>query len=561
MELQAITIKNFRSITKASRVPLTRSTVLLGPNNEGKSNVLRALVIAMQAALGRKPRRVLGPSWGRSPEDVYDWDRDFPISLHSNTTGQSEFVLEFGLTEEDENGFWEEVGSRVKSPLPIQVVLGGGGGPPQIAFRKKGPGSRKITQKHPRISEFLAKRLDFDYIPAVRNADAAQTVVKHMVVRALQQLDDDASFRAAQDKIRELQQPILNELALSLKHTLLQFLPTVKSVEIEPDRYQTDSIRRIDILIDDGVKTELRYKGDGIQSLAALALMRKATEAGATKKIILALEEPESHLHPKSIQELREIISQISTSQQVILTTHCPLFADRQSPERNVIVQRGKAREARNLTEVRTVLGVRAADNLLHADLVLVVEGEDDRDAIMALFRNRSPLLSQAIKSNRLAIDSIGGAGKLSYKLGLLRDAVCDVFCYLDGDSAGAKAVADAEAEGLLPAGRSLLARLAHLDEAEFEDLLDESFILSALSARFAISTYRVPTGVRKRKWSERMKALFDNLGQPFHEAAVKRAVADAVVATPGSALRETTQSGFDNLVTSLERLVTRPPL
>ena len=45
MRLEKLTIKNFRSITRASSVSFSNMTVLLGANNEGKSNVLRALVL------------------------------------------------------------------------------------------------------------------------------------------------------------------------------------------------------------------------------------------------------------------------------------------------------------------------------------------------------------------------------------------------------------------------------------------------------------------------------------------------------------------------------------
>jgi predicted ATPase len=47
MRLVSFSVENYRSITKARRIPLAASTVLIGPNNEGKSNILRALSVAM----------------------------------------------------------------------------------------------------------------------------------------------------------------------------------------------------------------------------------------------------------------------------------------------------------------------------------------------------------------------------------------------------------------------------------------------------------------------------------------------------------------------------------
>lgn len=47
MELVNFSVTNFRSITKAHKVSVSDTTVLIGRNNEGKSNLLRALDVAM----------------------------------------------------------------------------------------------------------------------------------------------------------------------------------------------------------------------------------------------------------------------------------------------------------------------------------------------------------------------------------------------------------------------------------------------------------------------------------------------------------------------------------
>jgi len=53
MRLDAFTITRYRSINRAQRVPVGSFTVLVGPNNEGKSNILRALGAAFAALRGR----------------------------------------------------------------------------------------------------------------------------------------------------------------------------------------------------------------------------------------------------------------------------------------------------------------------------------------------------------------------------------------------------------------------------------------------------------------------------------------------------------------------------
>ena len=48
MKLLSFSVTNYRSITSAQGVTLSQKTVLIGRNNEGKSNVLRALQTSMQ---------------------------------------------------------------------------------------------------------------------------------------------------------------------------------------------------------------------------------------------------------------------------------------------------------------------------------------------------------------------------------------------------------------------------------------------------------------------------------------------------------------------------------
>lgn len=47
MRLSSFSVVNYRSITNARKIQTNKTTVLVGKNNEGKSNILRALTLAM----------------------------------------------------------------------------------------------------------------------------------------------------------------------------------------------------------------------------------------------------------------------------------------------------------------------------------------------------------------------------------------------------------------------------------------------------------------------------------------------------------------------------------
>ena len=94
MRLVNFSVTNFRSITTAHKIAISNTTVLIGKNNEGKSNVLKALFITMNAlqehaAPGKYPRV---RSRYRNNESCYAWERDFPINLQ-NRKGANQSIF------------------------------------------------------------------------------------------------------------------------------------------------------------------------------------------------------------------------------------------------------------------------------------------------------------------------------------------------------------------------------------------------------------------------------------------------------------------------------------
>src|SRR5206468_6189786 len=164
------------------------------------------------------------------------------------------------------------------------------------------------------------------------------------------------------------------------------------------------------------------------------------------------------------------VLKQISESNQVILTTHNPLFVNRDRIGSNVLVRSSRAAAATNVAEIREMLGVKASDNLRHASLVLIVEGEEDREAIACLLTTKFPVLGQAISDGTLALDSMGGGSNLTYKLSEARTALCAVHCFLDNDRCGSEAFEKAKTLGLISDGDVTFTVCAGRNESELED-------------------------------------------------------------------------------------------
>jgi hypothetical protein len=569
MKLVTFSLQKYRSIKRAERLKLGDLTILVGPNNEGKSNILRGLVVGMRVlSLAERTGLVRGRyrtapyrALRSSESQDYDWERDFPLDLQeSSPEGKTIFDFEFELSPVEIGQFKSEVKSSLNGLLPIRLSLGSD--VVEFEVKKKGPGGKTLTAKRNPIARFVGGRLQIHYIPSVRTARSAMEVVDDMVGQRLRAVEQSEGYQEALRSIEALQAPVLEELSASIQASLQQFLPQVGNVEIRiPEEGRYAGLRRSQIIVDDGTPTDLQLKGDGVQSLAAISLTRHLSQQmSGDRELILAVEEPEAHLHPRAIHQIRNVLADIAATQQVVVTTHSPLLTNRLDVSSNIIVDRSRARPAKNIKQVRDVLGVRVSDNLAMAQLVLVVEGESDAIAMRALLPDASDSIREAIESGMFAIDLIGGAGNLTYKLSQLSDCLCSYHVFLDNDASARAAATKAELDGLLDASQRTYAMCPDKTESEIEDLYDLDVYASRIKAAYNVDLQDKGFTQSKFRWSDRMKKAFHKSGQPWDDKVsrqVKLDVAHLVDAQPGAALQGGLSGPFDSLVTLVQSRLT----
>jgi len=559
MRLVSITVERYRSISKAHKIPFDRSTIIVGPNNEGKSNILRAFVAAMRTLTAGAHRQLVRRRGERlieatfSSRRFYKWTDDFPLQLQqTKPKGKSVIILEFELTPDEIVAFRTAIKSRLTGTLPLKVEFTRTE-EVSVSVYKKGPGASALSKKSARIAAFVSQRLSFVHIPAVRTAQSAQRVVNDLIEDQLRGIEEQEEYKQALGAIERLQQPYLDEVSATLKTALSHFLPSIQDVrvQVESERRTLALRRAYEVIVDDGTATRLQQKGDGVQSLAALALLRYTSEIGARgRNLVIAIEEPESHLHPRAIHELKDILEDLSSKHQLVVTTHNPLFVDRPHIGSNILVHRQRARPAKSIEEVREILGVRAADNLRHAELVLLVEGTTDITMLRALLAHHFPEIGAHLEDGVIGLDAIGGAGNLSYKAGLLRQSLCTCYCYLDDDEAAHRAFEQARIDGVLTDADVTFCVCPGMSQAEVEDLISMALYSRAIKERFGVDVTESAARSAK-KWSERMQNVFRSKGKAWNsrvERDLKAIIAHAVEATPADALLNAKRSSFDAL-------------
>lgn len=531
MKLVNFSVTNYRSITTAHKINLQNLTVLVGKNNEGKSNLLTALNVAMTTLMhhGSIGGKMLSR---RRYNNLYEWERDFPIQLRDRTSKnglESIFKLEFRLESGELAEFQSETGIRGNEDIPITIKISREN---TIKIEVPKRGSSSYNKKSGQIANFISKRISFNYIQAVRTENMALNVLRDVIFQELNSLTQNDDYNQSVAKINELQQEILDGISSQLVEPLKVFLPQLKCVTISK---QSDVFMNrmgyndIDVIIDDGTPTSITYKGDGIKSLATLAILKEKRNTMSAS--IIAIEEPESHLHSGAIHSLVEVIKNISLNNQVIISTHNPLFVQQNNIKSNIIVNSGTAQSAKSISEIRNILGVLPSDNLKNASHVFVVEGEDDKIALTKILSAMSDKISLALSSNRLVIKPLGGAGNLSHDIADLKNCMCKYFVLLDNDEAGNQALEKAISKGFLTEADYKLTICNGSPVAEFEDCLKKEIYEQILIEKFQINI-NVPQFKGDKKWSDRVRQVRLSQGGRWTETvekSIKLAVADSI--------------------------------
>jgi predicted ATP-dependent endonuclease of OLD family len=351
-----------------------------------------------------------------------------------------------------------------------------------------------------------------------------------MVSQALVTLESDANYQTALNAIEDAERPVLQAVSARVMQTLKPFISGLRGVSTQVSREQrTRAMRRsAEILLDDGTMTPLSQKGDGVKSLVAIALAKASAEGAAgSRNLILAIEEPEAHLHSAAIHSLRALLDEIAKVRQVIISTHEPTLVRRDIVGANILVQGNKAKPAESLDEVRRVLGVQLAENLASPDLVMLVEGPSDAKLIHARLKATEPQLFKQISSGRLRVQPLHGASNLPHQLRLLQALVCSPVAFVDNDAEGLAALSRARKDSLLELDAEFCTSKPGLTEFELEDLIDPAVYSSQVCGLLGVPSLK-PKGRRaaKQKWSCRLAAVLSENGKPVsdHDRLIREA-------------------------------------
>jgi putative ATP-dependent endonuclease of the OLD family len=459
MLLRSVTVQNFRGLEDVT-VELGESTVLIGENNSGKTSVLDAVRLCLSRSLSRRTglfedhdyylrsntsrpgdAGTLRITLDFAEERPDEWDAELQrslgdmIAIHAESQGDIRHVTlqvesHFEKTEGDfvvEWNFLDAAGNvNRKAARPINLSTLQQLKPVFYLAALRDA----ATQFQPR-SAFWAPFLRNPSIPAEDQAELEAEL------RKLNDkiLSSEARLRHVKDNLAKAQHIV----ALGQKDTV--------SIEALPTRvWEMLSRAHVNVAGASGASIPLARHGSGTQSLSVIFLFQAFLESGLGQldKLatpILALEEPEAHLHPAAIRALWSTVE--SLKGQKIIATHSgdllsqvPLASIRRFHRvgGKVVVRRLRANTLTD-EELRKVnFHVRRTrGELLFARCWLLGEGETE---YWVLSEAASILGIDLERAGVRIVDSYSQSGvipfaKLADDLGIEWLAICD------GDAAG----------------------------------------------------------------------------------------------------------------------------
>ena len=305
--IKRLVAKNYGCLKNVD-MELTPLHALIGPNDSGKSTILRA--VATLAQLASAAFRNVSTTSSEPFHHGIDFETDFEIACH--------FDDELGYRISKGNGFAEVL---------EQLILGDQGTTGKIGrYIAHGGvlGSNADTAEKKALAHRLSARVvRFD--PDALRKDSTLIPDEREIVLTDERGHGlagvyDAVVKRDDDAFREI------------KKRVQRLFPPVKKLRLRNVSQSTMALR---IELNSGEEVDAELMSEGLLFYLAFAAIPHLAPTS-----VLLVEEPENGLHPARIRDIVGILREVSKKTQVIIATHSPLVVNELEPEEVSVVTR-----------------------------------------------------------------------------------------------------------------------------------------------------------------------------------------------------------------------------
>jgi ABC-type branched-subunit amino acid transport system ATPase component len=355
MTIRTLSVENLGCVRKVE-VALTPLHAFIGPNDSGKSTLLRAVRAALQFSSGTLRYDEAQQLWPFDPgfEDATNvritssTGASYGVSRFERVSGHFHETILSGTTPFESRSHWQEptLSARVlkESPLRARMPIthsnihrarGEVFFAPAEAVNALVANNQAERAIIPRLEETLRPfcallvsaprmfRLEPDSLrkpsriiesgAPIDFSDEKGTGLA-AVIDAIRDLGD-GSFEAIRDDVVRLFRGV-------------QFLRLTRGKDV----------KRVAIALKDGREVDAPFMSEGLLYYLAYAAARRLAPTS-----VLLVEEPENGLHPARIAEVMKVLREISKTTQVLLATHSPFVINELTGDEVSVVTRTEA--------------------------------------------------------------------------------------------------------------------------------------------------------------------------------------------------------------------------
>jgi len=386
MKLVKVEITNYRSLFRETAEGIFTldlsdgMNALIGPNNCGKSNVLRAVALALDSSFqfDREHDKPAGMAW-TSGRVTLEFRCDSQVSPEAT-------LLKYAHNYEMSANSGSEESYAREGLVRLTVYFSAAGGATRHErLYARGAGARSGDQ------ELLDKALrQFRKCHRFESGQSLESLlagkfreILHTVIQEDLKSKLEAADRRRTGYIEGLQGEVLDPLRQRIKEVVCDLFPEVKDVSLVPQVSSIEqTLSNVGVNVTDAIETSLAAKGTGVRGAVMVAMLRYLADQ-SRRSMVFAIEEPEAFLHPGAQEELRDDLEALGQRKDVsvLITTHSPFVVSRDPKARIIALTKDP--------EGRTRISGQASGSDSHASLL----GGLFRDAALPDILDRSARL------------------------------------------------------------------------------------------------------------------------------------------------------------------------
>lgn len=404
MKISSVTIRNHSRLSDCT-LDVRDSLILVGPNGSGKSSLVRCL----DMLLGKTMQQLY---YSVSNSDFQD--TGLPLSIEAKLTNLTVDELSFFPDEIDVAD--ESLTVRLEATLEGEDLV-------LSRFFPYGAGNASPSSAQ-------LKSIGWNMIPSDFSTKSLASGRKTIVDDYLKDIDASGDKSKLEEAIGALCSAIkgsaafndaLNSLAFQLDPALeggvaaanLQFVPgaTIEGNLLSDVRLQMKS--------KSGAMREVTEQSDGIKALISFAIFGLINSNG-----IIAIDEPETHLHPSAQRNLMQVLQE--SGRQLIVATHSGIVASEFNPDSIAVTRENlspiqpKNGFLKNKEDQKTLARwwISSRIELLTGRHIIAVEGQSDRMVVERVAK----LIGYRLERDGVEVLEAGGCNEMPHVMEIFGD-------------------------------------------------------------------------------------------------------------------------------------------